>query len=242
MLLIFAAILTFVTANRFIQINKAAYNITNVSPDVFSDPNFTVANSNNLRTFAQSAAMTTNFFSWMMTDWNINVTTGTYNANTTGYDISVGKVFPTTVIDPLDQVFRDSENQLRPTQDWFVSASTWFVSFNTTFVVSSGTNAGAVIDPFSVLIYGNYFYVKNDTNWNYPQFKETQLCYTNVTAKFFPNMFIGGGAFGGLDDVIRLECVDSSVTPPRKCFMMIVNMYTRETASVDETKRSTVTC
>jgi len=242
-MLIIALVFFVTVSSRLIQINKDVMNISDVDPSVFIDPNFAIAHANDLRTPLESAVMTVDFFSWMFATWGINVTAGTYNPYTTGYDLSIGSVFPTTVIDPTDVVVYDSARLIRGiSKNWFVSASTWFVSFNTTFVVTSGTNAGALIDPFSVLIYGHNYYLRDGSNWTYAVNKETQLCYTQVTAKFLTNMFIGGGAFGGLDSVIRFTCEDpSSLSDP--CFMSITNMYTRYADdTVDETKRSTVTC
>uniref|UniRef100_A0A6C0C9A5 Uncharacterized protein n=1 Tax=viral metagenome TaxID=1070528 RepID=A0A6C0C9A5_9ZZZZ len=230
-------------SGRFIQINKDVTNITNVNPAVFIDPGFANAHLNNLSTTTGSAAMTADFHTWLLLTWGIDITTGTYNPFTTGYDFSFCNIFPTTLIDPTDVVFRDSQNPGRIFGNWFVSSSAWFVAFNTSFVVSSGTNAGAVIDNLSALIYGDTYYLKDNSNWSFGFNKETQRCRTDVTAKFFSNMFIGGGAFGGLDSVIRFQCEDTSTTPTKSCFMSVTNMYTRRSdGTVDETKRSTVTC
>lgn len=76
------------------------------------------------------------------------------------------------------------------------------------------------------------------------QNKEAQLCYSDATGKFFPNMYINKGNFGGRDSLIKFQCIDTNSNPlGDPCFMSVLNMYTKNQDNiVDEYKRSTLTC
>jgi hypothetical protein len=242
-MLVFVLFFTF-ASSRLISINRDSKNITNVSPFVFIDPNFTSAKTNNLLTQTEVVSLTLDFFAWMLSEWNINVTAGVYDPATTGYFTSVGIAFPTFVANEGYIVDYDSEHLGRwITKNWFVTTSTWFFQFTTSYTITSGPNAGAVIDTSSVLTYGYTFYLRKGANWIYPINKEAQFCYSAVTGKFFPNMFIGGGTFGGRDSLSRFICIDKSTNPAgQPSFMSVLNMYTRNPdGTVDEYKRSTLT-
>lgn len=231
-------------SSRLVQINRDSKNITNVSPFVFVDPNFTSAKTNDLLTQTQVNSLTLDFFDWMLSEWNINVTAGVYDPSSTGYYTSVGIAFPTFVANEDYIVDYDSEHFWRWIfKNWFVTTSTWFFQFTTSYTIASGPNAGAVIDTNSALNYGYTFYLRKNANWYYSINKEAQFCYSNVTGKFFPNMFIGGGIFGGRDSLTRFICIDKSTNPAGEpSFMSVLNMYTRnQDGTVDEYKRSTLT-
>lgn len=227
---------------RLIQINRDSYNITDVSPTVFVDPNFTQTKATNLLTADEVTYMSNGFFVWMLSDWGINVTAGTYVNATTGYVTPVGRAFPTLVSNEGYRVEFDSRFPLRRFGDWFVATATWFFQFTTSYTIQSGPHAGAVIDPQSSLAYGYTFYLRNNANWNNPFNKEAQLCYSESTGKFFPNMYSGGGNFGGRDSLARFICLDETFDPSGEpSFMSVLNMYRRNLdGTVDEYKRSTL--
>lgn len=248
--MLFLLFLYFATANafwtnRFVQTNKDIYSISDVDPSVFIDPNFVIAQQYKLTTASKAQTMTQNFHKWLNETWGLDVTQAVYNPATTGYDFSTASIFPTTVIDPDDIVIVDTRFPLRALgKSWIQHAASWFVRFNTSYIVSVGKNVGYTVDTQSALIYGNIYYTKRNADWSNPLFKETQLCYTDVTAKFFNNTFIAGGDFGGLDSVIRFTCIDNTSLPRgAECLMSVTNMYTRHNnGSIDEAKRASLTC
>lgn len=227
---------------RLIQINRDSYNITNVDPTVFIDPNFTQTKAKGLLTASEATAMSNGFFAWMLSEWGIDVPAGIYVNSTTGYLTPVGVAFPSLVANEGYKVEYDSRFPLRRFGDWFVATGTWFFQFTTSYTIQSGPHAGAVMDPQSSLGYGYTFYLRNGANWNYPFNKEAQLCYSESTGKFFPNMYSAGGNFGGRDSLIRFICLDESFDlAGERSFMSVLNMYRRNLdGTVDEFKRSTL--
>lgn len=234
--------------SRLIIFSKDSYNVPNQNPIAYIDQNFTKAITNDLMTTSDASSLTSNFFSYMISTWGINITAGQYYAPLTGYYLSMGYAIPTTIIDPLMKIIVDTHHPFRPLEDWIVTVSAWYVGFNTTFNITSGPNTGVAIDSNSAILYLNYYFVRSGKDWSNPAYKEFMPCQTDVTARFFPNMYINAAQsnpafFGGVDDLIRYTCFDQSTSPPTPCNKFEVNAYTiNANSSIDENARVITEC
>ena len=227
MLLLLILLIAFTEArHRIILQVKDAKNATNIAADLVRDPDYRRSIASHLLDRRDVEPFKREFFGWAKRVWNINVTAGVYNATTGGYELSVGRAYPTTIIDPQHIIIYDSVNPHYANMR-SVSVSAWFIEFNTSYVVASGQNAGAYIDTLSALMYLRFFFLKIGADWSKPQNKEMMPCQTDVTAKYFTNQYILGGEWGGLDDVIRYTCFDQTSRPVSYCDKYEINLYDR---------------